>query len=394
MHGVRLATLVPVAPDFAPAPCEVAGGRAYVLSRFACARVDAGELVLESPLGKARIVLHDWRATAIVHLLARPQRVEHLRAQVPSVSDESARELLALLLAARVAAEATEPGRCALDESLSLRSWEFHDLLFHARSRGGRHDQPSGGTYRFLGDLEPPPAIVSPPPGQPLDLYRPDLQRLAEVDPPFARVQEERRSIRVYGAQPLTGRQLGEFLYRVGRVADYWQDDLPTPQGLVRLASAARPYPAGGGLYEIDLYPLVNRCDGVRAGLYRYDPEGHRLHPVAAGRADLDALLADTSLSTMIPQEQLQVLIAVAARFQRVAWKYASIAYSVILKDVGVLLQTMYLAATAMDLAPCAVGCGNADLFAQAAGTDYYAETSVGEFLLGSRGSEAEAKME
>jgi oxazoline/thiazoline dehydrogenase len=47
-----------------------------------------------------------------------------------------------------------------------------------------------------------------------------------------------------------------------------------------------------------------------------------------------------------------------------------------------VLYQTIYLAATAMGLAPCAIGGADADLFARAAGTDYYAETSVGEFLL------------
>ena len=45
----------------------------------------------------------------------------------------------------------------------------------------------------------------------------------------------------------------------------------------------------------------------------------------------------------------------------------------------------MYLAATAMGLAPCAVGRVDADLFVRAAGTDYRAETSVGEFLLGSQ---------
>jgi hypothetical protein len=43
----------------------------------------------------------------------------------------------------------------------------------------------------------------------------------------------------------------------------------------------------------------------------------------------------------------------------------------------------MYLTATAMGLAPCAIGGGDADLFARAAGTDYCTETSVGEFLLG-----------
>ncbi len=61
-------------------------------------------------------------------------------------------------------------------------------------------------------------------------------------------------------------------------------------------------------------------------------------------------------------------------------------AYSIILKHVGVLYQTMYLVATAIDLAPCGLGVGNADLFATAAGTDYYAESSVGEFMLGSKG--------
>jgi hypothetical protein len=50
----------------------------------------------------------------------------------------------------------------------------------------------------------------------------------------------------------------------------------------------------------------------------------------------------------------------------------------------------MYLAATAMGLAPCAVGAGDSELFAQAAQTDYRVETSVGEFLLGSQRPGAE----
>lgn len=68
---------------------------------------------------------------------------------------------------------------------------------------------------------------------------------------------------------------------------------------------------------------------------------------------------------------------------QRLSWKYASIAYAVILKDVGVLLQNMYLVATAMGLAPCALGSGDSDLFAKAAGIDYLVEASVGESMLG-----------
>ena len=55
------------------------------------------------------------------------------------------------------------------------------------------------------------------------------------------------------------------------------------------------------------------------------------------------------------------------------SWKYASIAHALTLKNVGVLQQTLYLVATAMGLAPCALG-GYSDTFATAAGTDYYAK--------------------
>jgi SagB-type dehydrogenase family enzyme len=75
----------------------------------------------------------------------------------------------------------------------------------------------------------------------------------------------------------------------------------------------------------------------------------------------------------------------VASRFQRIQWKYESIAYSVILKDVGCLYQTMYLVAEAMGLAGVALGGGDADLFAAVSGLDYFAEGSVGAFMLGSR---------
>jgi hypothetical protein len=61
-------------------------------------------------------------------------------------------------------------------------------------------------------------------------------------------------------------------------------------------------------------------------------------------------------------------------------WKYQGMAYALILKDLGALLQTMYLVATAMNLAPCALGSGDTDLFAEATGLNPLEEASVGEF--------------
>jgi SagB-type dehydrogenase family enzyme len=85
-----------------------------------------------------------------------------------------------------------------------------------------------------------------------------------------------------------------------------------------------------------------------------------------------------------------QVLMAIAARFDRISWKYSAIAYSLILKDVGVLTQTLYMMATDMGLGGCAIGTGNIDLFAKMTGLDFHVEGLVGQFALG-RGIEPEA---
>jgi SagB-type dehydrogenase family enzyme len=302
-----------------------------------------------------------------------------------NLSPDTIAGVMDLMLNANLLGEADESGVPATDRPAALQSWEFHDLLFHARSRQGRHDQPVSGTYRLAGKLDPPPVLKHIPDGECVELFAPDLERLQRDDPPLAQVQEQRRSLREYGEQPLTADQLGEFLHRVGRVKEYREAEVDTPSGPVRMGFAPRPYPAAGALYEIECHLAVNLCAGLEAGLYHYDPMSHRLRRLAGRTEAVDELLGGAGAASGIPAERLQVLLILAARFQRLAWKYASLAYSAILKHVGVLYQTMYLAATAMGLAPCAIGSGDSDAFARAAGTDYFAETSVGEFLLGSR---------
>src|SRR5262249_30358088 len=135
-----------------------------------------------------------------------------------------------LLLRARMLGEAgTE------DQAPALQTWEFHDLLFHARTRRGRFDAPYGATYRLADRLAPPPALKPAPAGQPHELSRPDLDRLEPDAPPLARVQAQRRSIREFdAARPITDRQLGEFLFRVARVTGYREEEVSTPRGAVR----------------------------------------------------------------------------------------------------------------------------------------------------------------
>ncbi len=374
-----LGTLVPIAPSFTFAPAVHHPDSRCVLSRFASLRRLDDSLVLESPLSFGRVLLHDSRAVALLHDLARPCRQADLAGRSPV-----AEGLLALLLTAGMVQEVNAEGTTAEDRHSGLRIWEFHDLLFHARSREGRHADPVGATFPWAGEMEPPPALKPAAAGG-IDLYRPDLDELQRRDPPLARVQEERRSIRDYGDEPISAGQLGEFLYRVGRLRDCQERDVQTPAGTVRMEFASRPYPAGGGLYELEVYPVIGSCRDLPPGLYHYAPARHRLEPITGRTAEVDELLRSAGMAAGVAFEDVQVLLILAARFARVAWKYSSLAYALVLKHVGVLYMNMYLNATAMGLAPCAVGTGDSDRFARAAGTDYYTETSVGEFLLGSR---------
>jgi SagB-type dehydrogenase family enzyme len=57
--------------------------------------------------------------------------------------------------------------------------------------------------------------------------------------------------------------------------------------------------------------------------------------------------------------------------------------YAAQLKNVGVIYQTLYLVATAMNIGACGLGTGNADRFARLTGLPYLEEGSIGEFMLG-----------
>ncbi len=380
--GARLCTLHPISAWFDLVPAQLEEQRTYVLSRFAYQRRDGRHIVLESPRSHGKLHVEDPRAAALLHALARPATVGALAATAPGVAFEDVEAFLGLLASAGFVVHAGIAGISDEESGPELAPWSFHDLLFHGRSRIGRSAEPNGKTFPFRDRLPPLPAL-RPTFGDdaPINLRRPDMDAVVASDPPFSRVLESRRSVRVQGDAPISVEKLGEFLYRSARVRSRTG---PTPIPEVGYEISNRPYPSGGACYDLEIYLAVDRCRGLDSGLYHYDPEGHALSRRSARTPEVESLLYGAAYATM-SSALPQIVICLASRFQRVAWSYEGISYSVTLKNAGVLYQTFYLVATAMGLACCGVGRGDSDMFSRAAGTDYFAETTVGEFLLGSR---------
>jgi oxazoline/thiazoline dehydrogenase len=333
------------------------------LSRFTVMHREEDDVVIESPTGHARVRLHAAGLRLLPAIAAGPDR-DALAAAMDGDTAAAGRVMDMLWSAG------------ALDDDATLPTWQLHDLFFHMRSRLGRHTGGYGGTFRFNGVLPQPPALRPPASTLSIALEAPDIEELAADDVPFTAVLEGRRSIREQGDEPMTLAQLSEFLFRTVRVTAHHRSD--------RGEVTQRLYPAGGALYELEVWPVVDRCAGLDAGLYRYDPLAHALEPVSGRTPEVQALL-DNAFHTADRRSRPQLMLAVTARFHCMQWKYEGMAYAAILKHVGVLYQTFYLVAEAMQLAPCALGGGDSDLFARAAGLDPLEESTVGEFILGSR---------
>jgi SagB-type dehydrogenase family enzyme len=383
-----LVVIEPQMPGYWPQTPKLRASETIVLSRFAYMRRRGGDMVLESPRAGALFRISDPKVAATIATLSAPQKIGQMRRQAgfPGL------ELLGLLLDCKILFKIDAKGgdgRRANEGDENLVLWDFHDLLFHTHSTEGRQANPLGGLYPYAGVIAPPPAVRSPWPGAAIDL-QPLSAAAHETPSPYAKLLGERHSTRDFDDQrPITLAELAQFLESTARVQSKWTGKLDFGGDSPDIAYTTRPYPAAGSAYELELYLNVANCDGLERGFYHYDADRHALVKIDAHEQELDAQLGSAEFAMDAPSST-QVLITIAARFNRISWKYSSIAYSLILKDVGVLLQTLYLTATDMRLGGCAIGTTNIDLFARMTGIDFHVEGPVGQFALG-RGIKSDA---
>lgn len=384
--GADLLVIEPQTPDYRPRTPPLADTDTLVLSRFAYLRRRGSDMILESPRAGALFKICDPKIAAALAVLSTPQPVKRLRRQdgFPGL------EFLALLVDCQILfkVKGGDGGLRPAEGNHDLVLWDFHDLLFHTRSTEGLHANPLGGTYPYAGVIPPLPAVRPPWPGEKIDL-RESRAAHAEAFSPVAKLLRERHSTRSFDDRdPVTLAELAQFFDGTARVLSTSEGAVDLGDGGPVVGYTARPYPSAGASYELELYLAVNVCAGLARGFYHYDASAHALVPINGPTPEFDTLLAGAQAAMGAPAAP-QVLITIAARFGRMTWKYSSLAYGLILKDVGVLLQSFYLMATDMELGGCAIGIANIDLFAKLTGIEFHIEGPVGQFALG-RGTHSE----
>lgn len=149
---------------------------------------------------------------------------------------------------------------------------------------------------------------------------------------------DSRRSEREYASRPLSLSDVAQLLWAAQGVTD--QD-------------GGRTAPSAGALYPLELYLVAGHVDSLPAGVYRYEPGTHRLHPVADG--DRRKPLAQAAVGQAWVRRAPAVLV-IAGVYERTASKYGQRARRYVHIEVGHAAQNVYLQAEALDLATVIVG--------------------------------------
>jgi len=151
----------------------------------------------------------------------------------------------------------------------------------------------------------------------------------------------QRRSVREFSEQPISFSELSQLIWATqGITLRAWGFEF-------------RASPSAGALYPIETYLVVNRVEGIPVGLYHHNVKEAQLILLKEGHFGPEICQAGLGQEML---EEAACVFVWTAIVQRSKWKYRERAYRYIYMDAGHIGQTLYLAATALNLGCCTVG--------------------------------------
>jgi SagB-type dehydrogenase family enzyme len=324
----------------------------YVLSEFATVSWSEGDVQIASPVSRAAFTTGDGSVLRVLSAFAVPRTIEDVASGVQDVA-----ALIGEWIAAGILVDAGTP------EAAAVQHWDGSALALHASSRDPKWQKTPGHTTPAVAPRRS--GVIVP------------LARGGAPASELSTLLDARRSRRVWGSAPIGFQTFSDLLWLSARNRDDGRH-----QGHV-----SRPYPSGGAAYSLELYPVLGEdaVETLASGVYRYLPDAHALEVVSPFSADFRPFLVAAGRAANTTPPPVAVLIT--SRYARQSEEYSRLAYSLVLKEVGGLFQTLYLVAESLGLAACALGGGTpVGLLAELCGTTELEEPVVGEFALGARG--------
>jgi SagB-type dehydrogenase family enzyme len=215
---------------------------------------------------------------------------------------------------------------------------------FHWSTRHLKYGQPSA--------VDPLPSIAPnreySEPGQMKEYpgaQRHALPRPGQVPLAIGEAIARRRSCRRFAEDPLPVAALSTLLHDAYGLGDSYLHGGQT--------MFDRPVPSGGGCYPLELYVLVQRVEGIPAGIHHYSTRHHAfeaLGPLPKSDA-LEALFLGQPWVA-----KAHVIVIVTAVASRLLHRYADRGYRYLLIEAGHVGQNLALVATASGLGSLSLG--------------------------------------
>ena len=148
-----------------------------------------------------------------------------------------------------------------------------------------------------------------------------------------------RRSVRDYTGEPLTLSEVSQLLWAA--------------QGITAPAWGGRTAPSAGATYPLEVYLVVGDVKNLPVGVYRYEPEGHRL--VRVLESDKRVELSRAALGQAWVREGA-VSIVFSAVYERTTGRYGDRGIRYVHMEVGHAGQNVHLQAISLNLGTVVVG--------------------------------------
>jgi SagB-type dehydrogenase family enzyme len=189
-----------------------------------------------------------------------------------------------------------------------------------------------------------------------IELPKPDKSVMKKAD--IFDCIGDRVSRRKFNQEPLSQSELAYLLWATQGIKKVFAN------GKVAL----RTVPSGGCMHPFETYLGINNVEGIKPGLYRYQPEDHKLVKLFEAKG-MKKKLAKAALGQDFVGECAVTFIWSTVPY-KTEWRYSLEAKKIILQDSGHLCQNLYLACESIGCGTCAIGAYNQKLFDKLCGLD------------------------